>query len=357
MPILQNIVDKVKNNTRISLKEALFLYNSLSLSELILLASQIKTARFGKKVFFVQNIHIEPSNYCIYKCKFCSFHRQPNEKDFWDYSFEEIELSLKKLPQTIKEIHITGGVHPDKDLNWYKELIKRIKRIHPQAGIKAFTAIEINFMCKKQRISIEEGLTILKESGLQSLAGGGAEILNDDIRKKLCPEKGRSELWINIHKLAHSVGIPSNATMLYGHIETIEQRLEHMEIIRQIQDETRLFQAFIPLKFKNQYNFLSNIKETNFVEDIKTFAISRIFLDNIPHIKAYWPMLGRDKAIFLLHCGVDDFDGTIYDSTKIYTMAGSEEYHPTMTVNEIKQYILKENFIPVERDIFYNEIN
>lgn len=356
MQRVNSIIKKINLEQRISVEDALFLFYNLALPELISLANEINKKKHDRKVYFIQNIHLEPTNYCVYQCKFCSFKKQPNEKDFWDYTWDEIEIFLKKLPQTIKEIHVTGGVHPDRDVYWYIRLIQNIRKILPKAHIKAFTAIEIHYMCQKAGISILEGLKLLKKNGLTALAGGGAEIFNDEIRKKLCPEKGSSKIWIETHRKAHSLGIISNATMLYGHIENIHHRLEHMEIIRNIQDETHSFQAFIPLKFRNKNNFLSHIKEITFIEDIKMFALARIFFDNIPHIKAYWPMLGKEKSIFLLHAGVDDIDGTIYNSTKIYSMSGSEEQDPSFSVEELKTLIYKEKFMPVERDIFYNEI-
>lgn len=341
---------------RLSIKDAIFLYQHASLSALVHAAYTIKHRLYGKKVFYIQNVHVEPTNYCVYKCKFCSFHKEPYEQKFWQYDIETIINKISKTPDTIKEIHITGGVHPHRDLNWYLSLLQQLKKIRPHAQIKAFTAIEIHFMCKKSSITIKKGLSLLKEAGLDSLAGGGAEIFNAEIRQQLCPEKGDASLWLNIHEEAHSLGIVSNATMLYGHIETIEHRIEHMGILRAMQDNTGGFNCFIPLKFRNQQNFLSEIKELSLVEDIRLFAISRLFFDNIPHIKAYWPMIGREKALLLLNAGADDIDGTIYDSTKIYVMAGSEEQKPMITVEELKTLIKSENFIPVERDLFYKEL-
>ncbi|MCX7863285.1 MAG: CofH family radical SAM protein [Bacteroidales bacterium] len=354
--MLAHILNKIYSNQRISTDDALYLYYNAPLSTLINLANLIKYNRYQKKVFYTQNVHIEPTNLCIYKCKFCSFHKEPHESPFWEYSIDDILCFLKNIPHSIKEIHITGGVHPNRKISWYITLFKKIKEIHPQAHIKAFTAIEIHHIAKISGLTVSETLQSLAEQGLSSIAGGGAEIFNEEIRKKLCPEKGTSSLWINVHKQAHRLGISSNATMLYGHIETIEHRVEHMHIIRSMQDETKGFLAFIPLKFRNQHNFLSYINEVSFIEDIKTFALSRIFFDNIDHIKAYWPMIGKEKAAFLLHAGADDIDGTIYNSTRIYSMSGSEEQQPSATTKELMFLIEKENFIPVERDIFYNEI-
>jgi len=342
---------------RLSVNDALFLYKHASLAGLIQAAFKYKYQLYGKKVFYIQNVHVEPTNYCVYKCKFCSFHKEPNEQNFWEDNIKQIIENISKLPKTIKEIHITGGVHPHRDLYWYIRLLKQIKEIVPAAQIKAFTAIEIHYMCKKANVSIGEGLLMLKKAGLDSLAGGGAEIFNSEIRNQLCPEKGNASLWLNVHKEAHKLGIISNATMLYGHIENMEHRIEHMAIIRALQDETNGFNCFIPLKFRNQQNPLSEIKELPFLEDVRLFAISRLFFDTIPHIKAYWPMIGRDKAAVLLNTGADDLDGTIYDSTKIYTLAGSEEQKPMISVEDLKALILNEKFIPVERDLFYKELS
>lgn len=351
------ILDKALQRVRITKEEAIFLYRNASLSSLMNVAFAIKQRKFKNKVFYIDNVHIEPTNYCVYKCKFCSFHREPSNTDFWEDDINLIVNKLKKLPQSITEIHITGGVHPNRDLFWYVDLLKAIKEIRPLTNIKAFTAIEINYMCKKAKKSIKEGLRLLKETGLDSLAGGGAEIFNKDIRSKLCPEKGDAKIWLNIHKEAHNIGIVSNATMLYGHIETIEHRIEHMAIIRTLQDETHRFNCFIPLKFRKHNNFLSHLIELPLVEDLKLFALSRIFFDNIPHLKAYWPMIGRDKAVLLLYAGADDLDGTIYNTTKIYSMAGSEEQKPSISKQELKTLIENEKFIAVERNLFYEEIS
>jgi aminodeoxyfutalosine synthase len=353
---VEKIVNKRLNQQRIDVDETLFLYQHAPLSELLKASYKIKVQLYGEKVFFIQNVHIEPSNYCAYKCRFCSFHKEPDEDNFWEYTHESIINWLQHIPASIKEIHITGGVHPDRDLDWYLELLKKIKKTRPNADIKGFTAIEINFMCKKSGVTIEEGLSLLKKHGLSSLAGGGAEIFNPEIRQKLCPEKGKAELWINIHRQAHVQGIVSNATMLYGHIEKPEHRIEHMNVIRQLQDETHGFNSFIPLKFRRQHNFLSYINELPFIEDLKMIAISRLFFDNIPHIKTYWPMLGKEKSFICLHAGADDIDGTIFNSTKIYSMAGGEEQIPSITAEEIINLIKSEGFIPVERNLFYQEI-
>lgn len=353
----RSLLNSCLSGHRITVNDAVFLYKHASLSGLIEAAYKYKFKLFGKKVYYIQNVHVETTNYCVYKCKFCSFHKEPDEQNFWEDDINQIIEKISKIPDSVKEIHITGGVHPYRDIYWYIKLLEQIKMKIPAAHIKAFTAIEINYMCKKANKTISEGLMMLQKAGLNSLAGGGAEIFNSEIRQQLCPEKGEASMWLNVHHEAHKLGIVSNATMLYGHIETIEHRIEHMSIIRAMQDETNGFNCFIPLKFRNQQNHLSEIKELPFIEDVRLFALSRLFFDNIPHIKAYWPMIGRDKAVVLLNAGADDLDGTIYDSTKIYTMAGSEEQKPMITVEDLKALIRNENFIPIERDLFYKELS
>lgn len=357
--LLGAIEEKVFSSERISAKEALVLYNEASPAFLGKLANHVREKKNGNKVFFNRNIHIEPTNICVHKCRFCSFKSGPGNKSGWAFTIDEISDNLqKKLNAEITEIHITGGVHPDRDIHWYLLLLNRLKdTILPHVHIKAFTAIEIQFMAQKSGISVTKALKLLKEAGLNSIPGGGAEILSDKIRVKLCPEKGPASLWINVHKKAHATGITSNATMLYGHIESYADRTEHLGKIRKIQDETHGFNAFIPLKFRRQNNYLSHLKELSLAEDLKNYAVSRIFLDNIEHIKAYWPMSGIENARLTLHFGADDFDGTINNSTQIYSMAGAEEKSPSLSSNELATLIIEEGFVPCERDSLYNIIN
>jgi len=353
----REIANKILEDKRITTDEGIFLFEKADLSFLSLMANYVKEKYNGKKVFFNKNIHIEPTNICIYNCKFCSFKRRFGDEDAWDLSIEEmLQLAENHKDTDITEIHITGGVHPHYNLLNYCTLIKKIKSILPNIHIKAFTAVEIDFMCRKARMSNEEGLKRLKECGLDSLPGGGAEIFNTEIRQKVCDEKSSAKLWLDIHKTAHKIGMPTNATILYGHIETYEHRIDHLNKIREIQDETNGFNAFIPLKFRNIGNKLSHIPEIPIIEDMRNFAVTRIFLDNVPHLKAYWVMLGRKFAQMSLAYGVDDLDGTIDDSTKIYTMAGVEETNPKMTASEMREIIKNANLIPVERDSVYNEI-
>ncbi|MGB4884820.1 MAG: aminofutalosine synthase MqnE, partial [Ferruginibacter sp.] len=222
--------------------------------------------------------------------------------------------------------------------------------------IKAFTAVELDYMFRKAKLNVEEGMKALKEAGLQSLPGGGAEIFHEEIRNKICEDKVSGEGWLKIHEAAHLLGIPSNASMLYGHIEKYEHRIDHMKKLRALQDKTKGFNTFIPLKFRNANNDMSHVPESTVAEDMRMYAIARIYLDNFPHIKAYWPMLGRQNAQLSLSFGVNDIDGTIDDSTKIYSMAGSEEQSPSMTTEELVTLIKQAKRQPVERGTLYDVI-
>jgi aminodeoxyfutalosine synthase len=264
--------------------------------------------------------------------------------------------TIDATADSITEVHIVGGVHPDRDLHYYGNMIKAIKEHRPGLHIKAFTAIELDYMIRKSGLSLNEGLAALKEYGLDSIPGGGAEIFDESVRKVICGTKSDGKLWLEIHRAAHLLGIPSNATILYGHVENYGHRIDHLERLRTLQDETGGFNAFIPLKFKNKNNELSWVKEATVVEDLRNYAVSRIYLDNIPHLKAYWPMIGKEVAALSLEFGVDDLDGTINDSTKIYSMAGAEDITPAMSSSGLQDLIIRAGRIPVERDSLYNII-
>ncbi len=348
------IADKVFRSERITTDDALELYNSSNLALLGVLASFTKKKLSGDYVFFNRNFHIEPTNICVNHCNFCSYRRREGQKDAWECSIEEIIDDVKK--HTLKgatEVHIVGGVHPNRDVNFYVDMLQSIKKAAPNLHIKAFTAVEIDQMSQMGNISVEEGLTKLNAAGLESMPGGGAEIFDETIRAEICPDKTGSEEWLRIHSVAHKMGIPTNATILYGLLENYSHRVDHLNRLRELQDKTKGFNAFIPLKFKRENNKYSNIKETTIVEDLKNYAVSRIFLDNIPHLKAYWPMIGKQASQLSLGFGVDDLDGTIDDSTKIYTMAGGEE-KPSATRSELIEMIKEQKLIPAERDTVYN---
>jgi len=242
------------------------------------------------------------------------------------------------------------------DIYFFEELLKKIKAHRPELHIKGFTAVELDYMFRKAKLSRLEGMKILHDAGLDSLPGGGAEIFDNEIREKISADKVDSDGWLDIHAIAHSLGMHSNATMLFGHIEEYKHRIDHMERLRQLQDETKGFNTFIPLKFRNHDNEMSYVAESSSIEDMKTYAMARIYLDNFPHIKAYWPMLGREQAQLSLSFGVNDMDGTIDDSTKIYSMAGSEEQNPSLTTEELVVMISQVGRVAVERDTLYNTI-
>jgi aminodeoxyfutalosine synthase len=357
-PELKPIIDKVLSATRITPDEGLTLYKGADLPLLGVLASAIRRRLNGNIVYFNRNFHIEPTNKCVFNCRFCSYHKPADDPQSWEYSIDQMMDIVKQFDsKPVTEVHIVGGVHPDYDLHYWGNLLKRIKQHRPSLHIKAFSAIELEFMIARTGCSIEEGLKKLKEYGLDSIPGGGAEIFDEELRKNICDDKATSEMWLKIHETAHLAGIPSNATMLYGHIETYHHRIDHMERLRKLQDKTGGFNAFIPLKFRKANNKMSFLGEVSTLEDLKNYAVSRIYLDNFQHIKAYWPMAGKDVAQLGLSFGADDIDGTIDDTTKIYSMAGAGDERPAMNTDEICNLIRNAGYAPVERDTLYNVIN
>jgi aminodeoxyfutalosine synthase len=354
---LRTIAEKIAADVRISQEEGLFLYKKADLPLLALLASIVRKRKNGSEVYFNRNFHIEPTNKCIYNCRFCSYHKQEGDPESWEYSHEEMLDIVKGFDnKPVTEVHIVGGVHPEYDLYYWGSLIRKIKDHRPSLHIKAFSAIELDYMIGKAGLSLEEGLKCLKEYGLDSIPGGGAEIFDEELRKMICDEKSSSSLWLEIHETAHRLGIGSNATMLYGHIENYSHRIDHLERLRNLQDKTMGFNSFIPLKYKKSNNSLSYLGEVNTLEDLRNYAVSRIYLDNFPHIKAYWPMTGKEVAQLALSFGADDIDGTIDDTTRIYSMAGSEEERPVMSSDEICKLIEDAGFVPIERDSLYGPV-
>lgn len=354
----KKILDLVLSGGRLSEDDALLLYHSKNLPFLGYLASQVRHRKHGLRTYFNRNFHIEPTNICVYTCTFCAFARRPDEAGAWEFSLTEIEKQVHRYDGIpITEVHIVGGVHPKRGVDYYGEMIQRIKAIRPDIHVKAFTAVELKVMFARSRMNYVEGLTSLQNYGLDSLPGGGAEIFHPAVRNQICETKASGEEWLAIHETAHHLGIPSNCTILYGHIESYEHRVHHLSALRQLQDKTSGFNTFIPLKFRRENNDMAHVTEVSIIEDLKNYAISRIFLDNIPHIKAYWPMIGREITQMSLSFGVDDVDGTIDDSTKIYSMAGAEEQSPTMTTPELIQLIKTAGYQPIERDSLYNQIH
>jgi aminodeoxyfutalosine synthase len=357
-PELQTIADKVYSSERLSKEDGLLLFEKADLPFVGALANYVREKLHGNKVYFNRNFHIEPTNVCVFSCNFCAYSQlYAHREEGWELSLDDMLNIVKKYDgQPVTEVHIVGGVHPKMNLYFFVDLLKAIKAHRPDLHIKGFTAVELDYMFRKAKLSNEEGVRVLKEAGLNSIPGGGAEIFDEEIREKICADKVDAEGWLSIHEAIHNAGMHSNATMLYGHIEKYKHRIDHMDRLRQLQDKTGGFNTFIPLKFRNGDNDMSNVPEVSLVEDLKMYAIARLYMDNFPHLKAYWPMLGRQNAQLTLSFGVDDIDGTIDDTTKIYSMAGAEEQKPEMTTDEIVTLIKQVKRKPVERDTLYNVI-
>jgi len=355
---LQSIANKIINKERILFDEGVTLFEKGSLSWLGTLANFVREEKHGDKTYFNKNFHIEPTNVCVFSCKFCSYSKlYANREEGWELSIEQMMHIVKSYDgKPVTEVHIVGGVHPKMNLNFFIELLQAIKAHRPDLHIKGFTPVELDYMFKKAKVTVEEGMKLAHAAGLDSLPGGGAEIFHPEIRKQICEDKVDADGWLHIHKVAHQLGMHSNATLLYGHIEKYWHRIDHMERLRQLQDQTGGFNTFIPLKFRNQDNDMSHIAESTTIEDMRMYAVSRLYMDNFPHIKAYWPMLGRQNAQLTLSFGVNDMDGTIHDSTKIYAMAGSEEQTPSMSTADLVRLIKQVKREPIERGTLYNEI-
>ena len=355
---LKQIAEKIKTDQRITFDEGVLLYEKAELGYLGILANYIREKRHGNKTYFNRNFHIEPTNLCVYDCKFCSYSRLIKQKsEGWEYTMQEMLDIVKTYDdQPVTEVHLVGGVLPQYDLKFYSELFTAIHQHRPELHVKALTPVEYHYMFKKAKIDYASGMKLMKEAGLDSIPGGGAEIFDPEIREKICKDKCTGEQWLQIHEEWHKLGMRSNATMLYGHIEEFKHRVDHMDRLRTLQDKTGGFQTFIPLKFRNEGNQMSNVHEVSVIEDLRNYAISRIYLDNFDHIKAYWAMISRDTAQLSLSFGVDDIDGTLDDTTKIYSMAGAEEQHPAMSTQELVNLIRHAARKPIERDTLYNVV-
>ena len=355
---LKDIAVKVKDGVRISFDEGVYLYEHAELSYLGTLANYIREKKHGDKTYFNRNFHIEPTNICVYDCKFCSYSRMIKQREEgWEMEVDGMIDILKKYDgEPVTEVHITGGVVPKQNLDFYADFFRKAKAHRPDLHIKALTPVEYYYIFKKAKLSHYDGMKYLQEAGLDSMPGGGAEIFHPEVREKIAHDKCNAEQWLDIHEQAHKLGMRSNATMLYGHIEQFWHRVDHMERLRQLQDKTGGFQAFIPLKFRNQNNQMSDVAEVSVVEDLRNYAIARIYLDNFEHIKAYWAMISRETAQLSLNFGVDDIDGTLDDTTKIYSMAGAEEQTPAMSTKELVDLIKNVKRQPIERDTLYNVV-
>ncbi|MCI4670200.1 MAG: aminofutalosine synthase MqnE [Bacteroidia bacterium] len=355
----KSIAQKVLNGQRINQEEGLFLFEHSDLPFIGLLANHIRQKKHDKRTYFNRNFHLEPTNVCIYTCKFCSYSRRIKKReDGWELDLDQMMDQIKLYDgKPVTEVHIVGGVLPQYNFQFYIDLFKAIKAHRPELHIKALTPVEYHYIFKKAKVSYREGLQAMIDAGLDSMPGGGAEIFDEEIREDIAGGKCTSAEWLEMHEILHELGLRSNATMLYGHVENYSHRLDHMERLRQLQDRTGGFQTFIPLKFRNQNNEMSHLPESTVIEDLKNYAISRIYMDNFDHIKAYWPMIGKDTAQLSLSYGVNDIDGTIDDTTKIYSMAGAEDKNPAMSTSQLIDMIESAGMIAIERDTLYNVIH
>jgi aminodeoxyfutalosine synthase len=351
---LDAIKDKVRFGHRLTREDGIALYRSFDLLALGRMASHCAERKSGNRVYFVQNMHINPTNICVNRCKFCAFSRSKGQPGAYEMTIDDILTRARTAERGVREFHIVSGLHPDLPFTWYLEMLRALKKEFPHIHIKAFTAVEIDYLAKLAVLDLRETLIALREAGLGSLPGGGAEIFAPAVRNTLCAEKISGDRWLEVMETAHGIGLRSNATMLYGHIESIEDRVDHLLMLRDLQDRTGGFQAFIPLSFHPRNTEIRKSSYTTGFDDLKTLAISRLMLDNFDHIKAYWVMLGEKITQVSLSFGVDDIDGTVLEE-RITKMAGGTT-EGCMEKDALIDLIKQSGKIPVERDTLYNTV-
>jgi len=349
---IERIKEKMVSKHRLTRKDGIELFKSNDLLALGRMASHVALHKNGNRVFFVQNMHINPTNICVNRCKFCAFSRSKDEPGAYEMSIDDILNKARSAGKGVRELHIVSGLHPDLPFSWYLDMLRSLKKSFPKLHLKAFTAVEIDYLSKLSGLNVTDTLKQLREAGLGSLPGGGAEIFNNDVRNTLCAEKISGDRWLEVIEAAHRIGLKSNATMLYGHIETYEHRIDHLIKLRDLQDRTGGFQAFIPLSFHSQNTEIKKSAYTTGFDDLKTLAISRLMLDNFDHIKAYWVMLGEKIAQVSLNFGVDDLDGTVVEERITKAAGGTTD--GSMTKKDIVRLITQAGRTPVERDTVYN---
>ena len=353
--IIEPIAEKLANGDRLSIDDGIILYNHSNLSEVGMLANIVKHSRFDKNVFFNSNVHINQTNICVLACRFCAFRRSKKQSDAYALTIEEYIKEMDKFAEHIDEVHSVGGLHPDWDVEFYVSLIAAAKEKYPEISVKALTAVEIKHLSNQSNISFSETLERLKNAGLDSLPGGGAEILNDEIREIICKGKESSEEYLEIHRQAHLQGMPSNCTMLFGTIEKIEDRLEHMDQLRKLADESLMLQCFVPYPFLPDSSRLPQAQLSTANEILRTIAVSRLMLDSIPHIKAYRMNIGDEVAELALHYGADDIDGTVRQES-IMHLAGAKS-----SLNygsyQLAKLVKDAGFSPVKRNTIYTKFS
>ncbi len=353
---LGDVRDRVMTGARLSEEDALRLFESKDLAALAALANHVREKRHGDLTYYNRNVHLNPTNVCVASCKFCSFARPDDRPASQGYTMsldQAVEHVLSKRPLGITEVHIVGGLHPDLPWSYYVETVRRIRQAWPELHVKAYTAVELHYFAQKFGMSYAQVLGQLRDAGLTTIPGGGAEIFASRVRRKICDDKATAEEWLEVHRTAHRLGVKSNATMLYGTIETLAERVDHMARLRALQDETRGFQVFIPLAFHPEHNMIGKAfpKPTGY-DGLRTYAVARLFLDNFEHVKAYWVMLGERMAQTSLSFGVDDVDGTVLEE-RIYHMAGARTPQ-ALSETELHRLIRLAGRVPAERDSLYN---
>lgn len=352
---LQEIADKVRHGERLSLQDGLYLYEIPDLLSIAQLANEVNLQRNGKKVYFIQNMYINPTNVCEAKCSFCGFRRDPGEDGAYTMSPEELlEYVNHRMTENIREFHIVGGHNHEVPFDYYLNTISILKKHHPNVTIKAYTGAEIQFFAKISGRSPEQVLRDLIDAGLDTLPGGGAEILTERYREKMSPDKASTDEWLETHRIAHSLGLKTHATMLYGSIESKEERLIHMMRVRELQDETNGFMVFIPLAMQPRSVNAGIRRRTSAMDDMRTLAISRLMLDNFPHVKSYWINIGTQLTQLSMHYGVSDIHGTLVEERISHAVGALTQ--SALTRDELVWLIQGADRIPVERDTFYNEI-
>jgi aminodeoxyfutalosine synthase len=351
---IDRIKEKVFSNKRLTRQDGIELFKSNDLLVLGRMATHVSHLKNSDRVYFVQNMHINPTNICVNRCKFCAFSRSKGEPGAYEMSIDDILNKAREAGKGVRELHIVSGLHPDLPFAWYLDMLRSLKHEFPRLHLKAFTAVEIDYLAKLSGLSIIDTLKQLRDAGLGSLPGGGAEIFNSAVRNTLCAEKISGDRWLEVIEAAHGIGLKSNATMLYGHIETYEHRIDHLLRLRELQDRTGGFQAFIPLSFHSQNTEIKKTAYTTGFDDLKTLAISRMMLDNFDHIKAYWVMLGEKIAQVSLNFGVDDLDGTVVEERITKAAGGTTD--GSMTRDDIIYLIKQAGRTPVERDTVYKVV-
>ncbi|MCP4348869.1 MAG: aminofutalosine synthase MqnE [Desulfobacterales bacterium] len=352
---LYKILEKVVREQRLDFEDGLVLFDSHDLIGVGRLADYVRRNRHGANAYYIYNQHLNYTNVCTNKCLFCAYARDDGEKDSFTFSKEDIRARLEqRINEPVRELHVVGGLNPSLDFEYYPDMLRTIREVRPNATIKAFSAVEIDHLSKISGSSLKDTIARLRHAGLSMIPGGGAEVMSDRVREKLFPKKIDSRRWLEVMEALHGAGITSNATMLYGHIETVEERVNHFISLRELQDKTGGFSAFIPLAFHSENTKLSHIPATTAFDDLKNIASARLMLDNFDHIKAYWVMIGEKLAQVALSFGADDLDGTIIEE-KITHMAGAKSAKG-LTREQMEHFISKSGFTPVERDSFYNPI-